>query len=69
MLPVYIATGAALGFVENALRKNDSLALGYAAIAIAVAAAIAWGVSAYIAHGRAAAVASGDAAQGGAAIG
>ncbi len=65
LLPVYMATGAALSFVENAQRKDDSLALVHAGIAIVVAAAIAWGAAAYIARGRAAAPAIGDAAQSG----
>ncbi len=65
LLPTYMATGAALGFVENALRKDDSPALVYAGIAIAVAAAVAWGATAYIARRRAAAPTSGDPAQDG----
>ena len=53
LLPAYMATGAALGFVENALRKGDRVALGYAAVAIAVAALVAWGLTRYLDRARA----------------
>jgi hypothetical protein len=58
LVPAYMATGAALGFVENALRKDDPHALVYAAIAIVVSALVAWALTRYVVRARSAAPAA-----------
>ncbi len=53
-VPAYVATGFALEFAADALRKGTAAALMNAAIAIGVAVLAAWGVTRYLERARAA---------------
>ncbi|MEO8675319.1 MAG: CPBP family intramembrane glutamic endopeptidase [Casimicrobiaceae bacterium] len=57
-VPAFVATGAALDFVEGALRKGGTGALVNAAIAIVVTVAVAWAATIYLQRARERAAAS-----------
>jgi len=57
-VPAFVATGAALDFVEGALRKNGTAAFVNAAIAIVVTVAVAWVATRYLRRARESATAA-----------